>query len=255
MNSIASQIESTISTWRLLDVEDLKWIFKDQLGNKDRYLRLLLHRLAKASKVFRIKNGNLNLVFDKKWHSRWQYLNRLQETSSDLPLKRAGFIHHLELVRTGVLLQSLNPSLNIRPVFNLDPSMRRNNSAGIEQLYSPDLVGVDERNGESLLYIEYEATAKTPARYWDRWTCYEGDPSISFCLYVVDSPELEVRISNHMREYFRRTYSTTSYQMGVIQKSKLHRCGEVLVLSPGNESKRLVEQLFSVSEKRLSHGS
>lgn len=172
------------------------------------------------------------------------YLQKFQGADHTAPLQRAGFNHHLELVRMGIRIQKKYPHLDVRPVFNIDPSLRRETAYGVSELYSPDLVCVDRNQPDRLIYIEYEASLKAPARYWDRWNAYESDPAVSLCLYLTGSAEVEARIGHHLREYFRRTYSSSSYQMGVVNQDAFFEGKTCVLLAPGNEREVEPDSIF-----------
>lgn len=249
MISIAHKMEKTISLWRMIGIDELKRLFIDVYGIRRNYFWIVLNRLNKSSKIFQFRKKHDHLVFHHSWKSRWEYLHKSKAEDHQVPLQRAGFNHHLELVRTGIRLQEQYSHLEVRPVFNIDPSMRRETAYGVSELYSPDLVCVNKDTPDELIYLEYESSLKTPARYWHRWNSYEADPAISLCLYLVSSAELEGRLSHHLREYFRRTYSSTSYQMAIVQQDIFFEGGECRVFSPGNEEKCRSTEIFK--KKRM----
>lgn len=211
---------------------------------KMNYFWVLLNRWSKSSTVFQFKKKTDHLVFHHSWKQRWVYLQKFQGADHTAPLQRAGFNHHLELVRMGIRIQKKYPHLDVRPVFNIDPSLRRETAYGVSELYSPDLVCVDRNQPDRLIYIEYEASLKAPARYWDRWNAYESDPAVSLCLYLTGSAEVEARIGHHLREYFRRTYSSSSYQMGVVNQDAFFEGKTCVLLAPGNEREVEPDSIF-----------
>jgi hypothetical protein len=199
------RVSNLVSKWRLMDDATLRGRLKRE-GLSDGAVRVALHRAEKKRKIFRWRESDESLVFDSSWQSRFQFLSdRAEEESGARVLSRSGMRHQVMVSRVGLSLGSIL-NYDFVPVLLPEVHLRRSKRAASRNLFVPDLIAAPSLQSEKLFYVEIERSMKKLKRYQERWSAYEVDRSVGFCLYVVPSAEMMLRICHVMKSYFERVF-------------------------------------------------
>jgi hypothetical protein len=155
-----------------------------------------------------------------------------------------GFQHHLEVTDLGFQFQSVFPDFYVSTnVFSDFVSFAEGTTNGRGRKFCPDIsLSYSKGSLSRFIYVEYEKTTKTKARYIERWLAYHADPKLRACLYVTDDPNVEHRLEKLIETYLRNSVQRSAFTFGLfVQRANVKLSQETVIRELGRGISRAVK--------------
>jgi len=260
----AAEARKIMRKWKIARTEHLEALIRDKFGMSDSAFRQLLCRLRADRHIFTSYLVDQTIHFDRSAFKRWQFLEALPDTEHEKFISKSGIEHNLQMFDLANSIESLWPSFEVIPNVLSEKSQSTFGVSDHREKHSPDIIlRSRDANESGSIFVEVERSLKERSRYQKKWMAYEGDPTISICIYWISDAAILNRLISDAETFFMGGLGVGDFKLGFVdhREFKLHQSSSsITVVSTAGRSIQKVGSMIAkavearCSEIRLNRG-